>query len=252
MADYSYYDYSAPPPADGGSDITYIDGTGGGGAYNPTYSTVEPTNPYLTPSSYTGGGSFGTTLRSSDTAALSDLRDSQYRTMQGFGSDLTSYGRNFYTDRINAINTRLAEIKAAEDKWLSERSYEEALRKDIAAKEGFWEIKYDWLTLEPPRSRIRYTDDLNQINKEDYLVIIFGDQMGKWLAGGDLFNSIYAGGALFNVTGSRSQSRFLGLTDKNYDSRLNHILGNNHDFYRVTKAHIVGNEGFSVFMFGTK
>lgn len=73
-----------------------------------------------------------------------------------------------------------------------------------------------------------------------------------WMAGGMLFNSIYAGGGLFNVTGSRSQARFLSNPDGNSNKRLSRMIGDTHDYSRSLKTHLIGTEDFSVYIFKNK
>ena len=77
-------------------------------------------------------------------------------------------------------------------------------------------------------------------------------QKSKWMAGGEYYNEVYAGGELFNITGSRNQNRMLGKPDDNFNKRLGRIFGNDHDFHRMTKSSKVGTENFSVFIFGKK
>jgi len=71
--------------------------------------------------------------------------------------------------------------------------------------------------------------------------------MGRWMAGGELYDAPRAGDLLFNPTGTQNTTKFLGLQDTNSNFYIQtSILGHFHTPHKLKFGAKAGDEGFSV------
>jgi len=97
---------------------------------------------------------------------------------------------------------------------------------------------------------IRLFNQLNAIKDAMNLTTVnswVNGTMGRWMAGGVLYDAPRAGDLLFNPTGTQNTTKFLGLQDTNSNFYIQtSVLGYFHTPHRLKFGAKAGDEGFSV------
>lgn len=207
--------------------------------------------------------SYGNIKDSSIASKIEQLGDltAQYEKLY-FEDSITDY-LNRITDSDNASEleslaqqiTELDNLISKEllDYW---RTQENIRREQREFFGGFGWGNINWLS-DPYFGRSgrefyvgKNTQGSVQQNQSTFLYLYTSNEMGDWMAGGNMYDSPRAGNVLFNPLGSLNTTVFLGLDNQNFSPSLPATLANPEVFKKF--GSLAGDTGFSVLNFGIK